>query len=277
MEGYLVLIASIAFFAYLLPGSRNHYSAIIGWTGITAYLFSQLPVYFAENNFIYPALAVLSVPFLIITIKLLYARNGTVMQLSRAAAIAFLIFAPFAYIGLLGDLLISAVLGQVTWVLAAFAFPVERVAWNMVMHDAFRVEIILACTGIQSIAIMLGVAGAVPTTTRQKVVAFLLVVPVIYILNIFRNVFVIMGYTGQWFPFFPEIASNGEYGYESFFWAHNVICELLALGILIGIAYAMFLLIPALGEFADDLISVYRDEIRRAFDRGMQFAELRKG
>jgi archaeosortase A (PGF-CTERM-specific) len=277
MEGYLVLIASIAFFAYLLPGSRNHYYAILGWTGITAYLFSHLPVYFAENNFIYPALAVLSVPFLMLTITLLRARNGTVMQLSRAAAIAFLIFAPFAYIGPLGDLLISAVIGQVTWVLAALNFPVERVAWNMVMHDAFRVEIILACTGIQSIAIMLGVAGAVPTTTRQKVVAFLLVVPVIYVLNIFRNVFVIMGYTGQWFPYLPEIVSNGEYGYESFFWAHNVICELLALGILIGIAYSMFLLIPALGEFADDLITVYRDEIRRAFDRGRQFAGLRKG
>ena len=76
-----------------------------------------------------------------------------------------------------------------------------------------------------------------PTTLRQKVYAFLLVAPTIYILNLFRNVFVIMAYTGQWFPYYPDIAGNGEVGYESFFWAHNGIAELLALVILIIIAY----------------------------------------
>ena len=78
--------------------------------------------------------------------------------------------------------------------------------------EQLPVEIILACTGIQSIAIMLGVAAAVPTTLREKACAFLLVAPTIYILNLFRNVFVIMAYTGQWFPYFPDIAGNGEIG-----------------------------------------------------------------
>ena len=109
-----------------------------------------------------------------------------------------------------------------------------------------RIEIILACTGIQGIAIMLGVAGAVPSTTRQKILSFLIVVPTIYILNIARNVAVIIAYTEQWFPYLPGIAGNGEYGYESFFWAHNVIAEGLALVLLIGIAYGLFGLIQAL-------------------------------
>jgi archaeosortase A (PGF-CTERM-specific) len=130
------------------------------------------------------------------------------------------------------------------------------------------VEIILACTGIQSIAIMLGVAAAVSTTLRQKILAFLLVAPTIYILNLLRNVFVIMAYTGQWFPYYPEIASNGEFGYESFFWAHNVIAELLALVLLVAIAYGLFRVIPDLGNFADDLYQLYYREVRAMFYRG---------
>ena len=115
---------------------------------------------------------------------------------------------------------------------------------------------------------MLGVSAAVPTGFRQKILAFLLITPTIYILNLLRNVFVIIAYTEQWFPYYPSIASNGEFGYESFFWAHNVIAELLALVCLVFIAYGLFTIIPKLGSFADDIYQIYSGEIRRAFGRG---------
>ena len=110
-------------------------------------------------------------------------------------------------------------------------------------------------------AIMLGVAGAVPTTRHQKILAFLLVVPTIWVLNLLRNIFVIAAYTGQWFPYLPEIASNGEYGYESFFWAHNVMAEGGALVALIAIAYALFIIIPDLAKWAVDLYAVYSGDL----------------
>ena len=115
---------------------------------------------------------------------------------------------------------------------------------------------------------MLGVAAAVPTTTKQKVLAFLIIAPTIYILNLLRNAFVIMAYTEQWFPYWPEIAGNGEPGYESFFWAHNVIAELTALILLVVIAYGLFTIIPKLGDFADDLYQMYAGEVRKAFYKG---------
>jgi archaeosortase A (PGF-CTERM-specific) len=189
------------------------------------------------------------------------------MQLSRAAAVAFLIYAPFEYIPALGDWLIGVVVSQVVWMLDALNYPITLADWMIISRNSFRVEIILACTGIQSIAIMLGVAAAVPTTTRQKILAFLIIAPTIYILNLLRNVFVIIAYTEQWFPFYPSIASNGEFGYESFFWAHNVIAELLALIFLVIIAYGLFSLIPSLGKFADELYRLYSGEIRKAFGR----------
>ena len=265
MIEYLVLISCLGFLAFLLPGRHQKYAAITGWTFIVLALFTQLPEFFSENNFMYPVMAALSVPFLFITAKYLLLDDDRVRHLSRAAAVAFIIYAPFEFIPGLGDWLISVVVGQVIWILDLLRFDVTNTEWNIIARNSFRVEIILGCTGIQSIAIMLGVAAAVPTTLRQKFYAFLIVAPTIYFLNLLRNAFVIIAYTDQMFPYYPDIAGNGEMGFESFFWAHNVIAEVLALVCLVVIAYGLFTIIPKLGTFADDLYQLYYCEIRKAF------------
>ncbi|HOX34340.1 MAG TPA: archaeosortase A [Methanoregulaceae archaeon] len=268
MIQYLVLLSCIGFLAFLVLGRYRKYPAIIGWVCIVLALFASIPEYIAENNFLYPLMAVLSVPFLLITIKYLLKDDPTIFSLSRAAAVAFLIYAPFEYIPALGDWLIAVVVDQVVAILSALGYPATLTDWNIISRNNLRVEIILACTGIQSIAIMLGVAAAVPTTLKQKMMAFILIAPTIYVLNLFRNVFVILAYTGQWFPYYPEIASNGEFGYESFFWAHNVIAEFLALVLLIAIAYGLFRIIPDLADFAEDLSRIYIGEVRAVFGKG---------
>jgi len=263
MIEYLVLISCIFFIVFLIPTRFRHYAGILGWAGVVLYLFAEIPTYFAENNVLYPVLAVLSVPFFVVTARFLLAKEYRVMQLTTAAAVAFLIYAPFEFIPPLGDWLISVVVGQILWLLNALHYQTALVAWDMLQRNGFRIEIILACTGIQAIAIMLGVASAVPSTARQKILSFLLVVPTIYLLNIARNVAVVIAYTDQWFPYFPEIAGNGEYGYESFFWAHNVAAEGLALVLLIGIAYSLFQINPGLADFARDLFENYYREFRK--------------
>jgi archaeosortase A (PGF-CTERM-specific) len=150
------------------------------------------------------------------------------------------------------------------------------VLWNTFQSGFFRVEIILACTGIQAIAIMLGVASAVPTTTRQKCLAFLLIAPVIYVLNLFRNAGVIITYTSQSFSWLPDISGNTEYGYSSFFWAHNIFAEGVALIFLILLAYSLFRLIPALGDFAGDLVQSYEKEIKSIVGTDTQSSEVQR-
>jgi len=263
MIEYLILISCVFFLVFLIPTRYRQYAAIVGWTGMVLYLFAEIPYYLSINNFLYPLLAILSVPFLVITGQLLIRSELRVMQLSTAAAVAFLIYAPFEFIPSLGNWLIGVVVGQVFWVLNALHYDTLLVAWDMFQRYGYRIQIILACTGIQGIAIMLGVACAVPSSWRQKVLSFLLVVPTIYLLNIARNVAVIIAYTEQWFPYLPEIAGNGETGYESFFWAHNVIAEGLALVLLIGIAYGLFRINPGLAEFARDLTGQYYKAIYR--------------
>jgi archaeosortase A (PGF-CTERM-specific) len=267
MIEYLVLLSCLGFLAFLVPGRHRKYAAIFGWTCIILALFANLDYYFGENNFLYPLIAVFSVPFLFITGKYLLKEDERALNLSRAAAVAFIIYAPFEYIPAAGDWLIGVVVGHIVWVLDMLQFNVSLAEWNIIMRNNFRVEIILGCTGIQSIAIMLGVAAAIPTDTKQKILAFLIIAPTIYFLNLLRNAFVIMAYTEQWFPYWPEVASNGEMGYESFFWAHNVIAELTALIILVIIAYGLFSIIPKLGSYADDLYHMYAGEIRKAFGK----------
>lgn len=131
----------------------------------------------------------------------------------------------------------------------------------------YRVEIILACTGIQGMAIMLGVAWAIPSSVKQKVLSFLAVVPVIFVLNIARNTFIIMAYGDQWFPYLPEIASNGHMGYESFFWAHNFVAEIGALFAFIGVAYMLYRINPLLGEKMAGIVDLFVRDIRGWFGK----------
>lgn len=286
----LELLSFAGFLLFLIPGHHRKYAAIAGWVFIVLALFTLLPEYFRENNFLYPAIAALSVPFLVITSGHLLREDPCMIALTRAAAVAFLVYAPFGFGGIplfagIGDSLILLVVSQILWMLEILHYPVILTCMdpvsgqpvisgacgdlleNVITRNGYSVEIILGCTGIQSIAIMLGVAAAVPTSLRQKAVAFLLIAPTIYCLNILRNVFVIMAYTDQWFPLWPELAGNGSPGFESFFWAHNVIAELLALACLVAIAYGLFTLIPALAAFADNLYTLYREEVEQALGR----------
>ncbi|HRR87779.1 MAG TPA: archaeosortase A [Methanoculleus sp.] len=270
MSDYLVLISCICFLAFLIPWRYRNYFAIGGWVSIVGYLFAEFPRYISLNNFVYPTLAILSLPLLYITIKYLLRDDPRVIQVSMIAAVAFLVYAPFGYIPALGNWLISAVAGQTSAVLSAIGYPVNFQAWNMLERNGFQTEIVLACTGIQSIAIMLGVAWGVKSALKQKIAGFFIIFPTIYILNILRNVFVITAYTEQWFPYLPEIASNGEFGYESFFWAHNVMAELGALVVLVALAYALFTAIPQLATLANDLYLLYRGELERLLRRGQE-------
>jgi archaeosortase A (PGF-CTERM-specific) len=269
MNELLIPVSCIFFLLSLVPGKHRKYTAIIAWISIVLVLMNGVPAWIEETNILYPVMAVLSIPFLWATIRMLLREQEVVFQLTRAAGVAFLIYAPFAFYEPAGNALIGIVVSQTGMILNLFGFSFHQIFWNTFQHGGYRVEIILACTGIQAIAIMLGVAAAVPTSWRQKVMAFLLIAPPIYILNLLRNTGVIISYTEQWFTWLPDISgSPQEIGYSSFFWAHNIIAEGLALIFLVALAYGLFRLIPALADFAGNLVDAYRQELMSIAGKG---------
>ncbi|WOF17175.1 archaeosortase A [Methanoplanus sp. FWC-SCC4] len=264
MEAILATVSFICFVIFLLPIKTRNYFAIIAWSCLLASVFANFPKYIYENNIAYPALALISIPLLLITARNILKENETVLAVTKGTAVAFLIFAPFAYVEQIGNLLIFANVEVISFILDSIGFTYTMSAPDMFLHDIFQVEIILACTGIQAIAIMLGLTFAIPSTTRQKALSIAVVVPVIVIMNLFRSLFVIITYTEQWFPYFPEIASNGNYGYESFFWAHNIISEFgISLITIIIVIYTLILINPGIKDFMAKTLSLYIGELRQ--------------
>jgi archaeosortase A (PGF-CTERM-specific) len=144
-------------------------------------------------------------------------------------------------------------------------------AWNMFESvwlipgyaHGYRDQIILGCTGITAIAILIGVIFLTKTSCSKKIALILLVSVPIYVVNIFRNVFVIMAYFGQWFPWFEDVVTHPTIpGFASYFWSHNVMCEGGAFLLIILIAFLMFKFSPGLLSSIRDILDVYVTDLR---------------
>jgi len=79
------------------------------------------------------------------------------ISLSRAASVGGLIYFMFAEVAFLNRWIISTVTGQGIWLIEKVGFPVVHVAWNKLAVNGLPVEIILACTAIESIALFSGI------------------------------------------------------------------------------------------------------------------------
>jgi len=263
MSDVIILAAFLAFVVFLVAGKHRKYTAVAGWALIVINLLTEVPEYLTLDNVLYPAIAVTSVPFLAITILHLLRDDQIALQLSNAAAVATLIYVPFTFIPVLREMLIGTVVNLVVWLLHVLGHHAQINGWNIIIRNGFATEIILACTGITAIAILLGVtAGSERLTLKQGLLAFLIVVPTIFILNILRVVVVIIAWSDQWFAFLPDPTGTTEFGagYASFFWAHNVFAEVLSLVVLIVIAFGLFRIIPQLATFARSLVNLYIKE-----------------
>jgi archaeosortase A (PGF-CTERM-specific) len=258
MSDLLVLCAFLSFTVFLIARQQK-FAALAGWTCIVFNLWSELPAFLKEDNFLYPVLALLSLPFLAITADRLLRADPVVLQLSRSAAIATIICVPFALVPLLRDALISLVVMLAFWLITALGHSPHMAAWDIIAEKAFYNQIIPGCTGIIAIALMLGVVfGEKNLSGRQAVLAFLLVVPSIFILNLLRVVTVFIAVSDTWFASFPDPTGTGD---ANFFWAHNVIAEGLAVLFLLALAWGLVRIIPDLGVFARKLVGVYRDSL----------------
>ena len=270
MSDILILAAFFLFGFSLFAGRQKKYAAICGWTLIVINLFTDVPAYLKADNFLYPALAIASLPFLEITVRHLLRDDPLVLQLSKTAAVAIIIYVPFAFIPVLRDALIQIVVIQAFWIIQALGHHPQMPAWNIIMENGFANQIILGCTGITAISIMLGVAAGVPRlSSRQGTYAFLILVPLLYVLNLVRVAVVFIAVSDAWFSFFPDFSSNSGLGASDFFWAHNVFAEALAIVALFAITIWLFRIIPGLAVFIRGLVVLYTGSITAFFKRGV--------
>jgi archaeosortase A (PGF-CTERM-specific) len=232
-------------------------------------LVSEIPAYLDADNLLYPVLALLSIPFLIITARALLRDDPVAIQLSRAAAVATIIYVPFAFIPAVRDMLIRSVVNQAFWIIQALGHHPQMPAWNIIAENGFANQIVLGCTGITAIAMLLGAVAGVPHLSyRKRLSAFFIIVPLLYLLNLLRVAIVFIAVSDAWFRSFPDLSPDRGIGATDFFWAHNVFAEALAIVALLVIITGLFRLVPGLAVLARDLVDLYTGSITAFFRRG---------
>ena len=298
LEIICMTAALVLFILFFLPTKIKRYFGIAAWIALEAGLFCLLPDLFAEGNILYPVLIILSLVLLYVVIRRLLKDDETIKNFTVMGGVFCLFYVPFLIFKPLGDWLIGTVVTCIKCVFDAigfeyytinpahplspyffnYFFSVDPEVYGTVFHYNGQVEwitqsagysdmIILGCTGITAIALLLAVVAVIRTSLVKKIAMGVLVTAVIYIVNVFRNVFVISAYFGQWFPWGEEmlVAMTGTVipGFASFFWSHNVICEFGAFAVIIILALILFKAAPGLLGTVKDIVMVFVHDTRQ--------------
>jgi archaeosortase A (PGF-CTERM-specific) len=275
----LVVSLLIIVIGAILPKRQGRYVAAAGWVLFGLYWGLSTPFfYLEEHNIMYTVACLLAIPATCYGAYILvrYGRES-LMVLTRCAAIASVFYFPFQYLPVLNHWLID-VTTQITFaIIKALGEPATLgntpETFDIISLNGQHVQIILACTAIQSMAIFVGVVGAVRIEWKRWLTAFLISVPVIYLLNLVRNVFVISAFGNQWFQIMPDtvVGWTGEpVTYTSFFWAHNVFAEAGSLIALVALSYAVMKLMPELLTYLMDVLELIKIENIRKMLRGQE-------
>ncbi len=252
----LLWVSLILFIAAIVVPRKFSYSVgAIGWL-VFAFHWATQPIHYWAINDYFNVIITLGVAVFCGYLALIMWKRADELTLliTKAAAVGGIFYFSFAEFTYLNHLLVAAVASQTTEILHICSVPIIQVDWNILTLNDYPVEIILGCTGIESIALFLGVITCVPAPFRRKLAAFLVTVPVIYILNIARNAFVLTASGYSWFGV-PDY---------SFYIAHNVIAKFGSLAALVFLSYLLFKMLPGLLDIVTNAYTMFTGGINRA-------------
>ncbi|NJD53048.1 MAG: archaeosortase A [Candidatus Methanoperedens sp.] len=250
--------------ASVLPKAYNSrfLSGSSGWIFLSIYWFMQPPSYIEIQDYFNAFLVVAAAIFaLFIAYITFQARNNeeggheVLISLSRAASVGGLIYFLFVDVEFLNIGIISLVTNQTIWIVEQLGYPVAQVAWNqLAVGGLLPIEIILACTAIESIALFMGlISSATKATLSQKFKAFMISVPVIYSLNLLRTSLTASAYGLAWFGT-PD---------ESFHITEHFIAKIGSLAALFVISYTILKMLPEVTDMIDDIFKLLKIEFRK--------------
>ncbi|WP_456368836.1 archaeosortase A [Geoglobus sp.] len=233
---------------------RNRYLGFLAWLLFGVSWLLKIPHYLEISDYYNTAIMVLAFTlFAFIGATILKTKNQEVfISATSVAFVSSLIYFSFALTDL-KQLLISHTADVTVGAAKLLGFQFNRYDWNILEYHGKYVEIILACTGIESMALFAGITLSTRADVTRRAYAFLSSVPVIYVLNILRNIFITAAFGDQWF------------GPESFYIAHHVISKILATVALILISLSVFRFLP---EFADLIFNLKDEMVKTWRERG---------
>jgi archaeosortase A (PGF-CTERM-specific) len=271
------------------------YVLVAAWVSFAAFWLTLIHYYAFESKSIIEGVGtVAAVPLSLYVAWLLYNGRDSLFILSRAIAVMGLVFMPFEAIPFLSRWLIETVTRQTEFLMALLGqhptvlhWPeaVDRIAdinnWSPETTAAYKERythyrntfffvvdgeypitytIRIACTGIGSMAIFAGLIGAVRAPLRRKLRALAISLPIIYALNLVRNVFIGLSFGQQRMHFFPNLilglfGSNDPY-MVSYFIADRILSQSLSVIALVAITFLVVRELPEVLTVVEDLLFI---------------------
>ena len=233
---------------------------------------------FAHKSYVEGLLALLAVPACAYAGYLLWNGRDSLFVLSRAVAIMGLVYLPFETIPALTlwgvslpaptEVLVETVAAQTGVLMGLLGYHPELVegssgylnTWQFVAEDGhvLRFSVVLACTGLGSMAIFAGLIGAVRAPLGRKLQALTVAIPVIYALNLLRTTFIGVAFGGQLLHVYPDLVLllfGASDSYKvSWFVSDRIVSQLLAVVALVGLTYVVVRLLPELLTVVEDVL-----------------------
>ncbi len=236
------------------------------WIAFGAFWLSMFPYYYFEfHSPLESILSLLAVPLCVYTGYLLFRGRESLLLLSRAVAVMGLIYLPAMMYAPLTRWLIETVAAQTHAGMELLGYNpgIEEGLNGYQSRFAFAgysTYIVLACTGIGSIAIFGGLIAAASAPIRRKLLGIGLATGIIWTLNLARNVFVGLAAPLGWFDY-PILAAisdvfTGGGMRTSFFVAHHLISQTLSVVALIGITLLAIRIVPEVLMILDEALYV---------------------
>ncbi|WP_436910096.1 archaeosortase A [Halosimplex marinum] len=303
---WLVLAAFLATAALDWTGERERarYAGVAAWALFGVFWFSLI-YHFAvvQKSVIEGVGALVAVPASFYVGYLLWSGRDSLFVLSRAVFLMGAVYFPFESIPLLRQFLVETVTDQTAVLISLLGSNPEVVTGHEAMAGGERViaydgyiigqkeylyestfafyegespifyTILIACTGIGSMAIFAGLIAAVEAPLRRKLRALAVSIPVIYALNLGRNVMIAIGFGEQRFHLFPELIvslfSLSDPRKVSYIVIDRIVAQSLSVVALVGITYLVVRELPEVLTVVEDLLFVVTGseyDLRSALD-----------
>jgi len=258
--------------------------AVVAWGLFGLFWLVLVPHFVLEQKSIVEGIgSIAAVPLSFYVGYLLWNGRDSLFVLSKAVGIMGILYLPFAYLPLvesnpLRRWIIETVAAQTNFLLGVIGVDPQLVTGASVLEgtvpssdyyyrstflfsgnsNPITYTIIVACTGMGSMVILAGAILAVEAPMRRKARALAVSLPVIYVLNLVRNVFIATMFGQQRMQWFVDpvmtLFGTGDEQMVSYYIADRLLAQFGSVVALVVITWLVVRELPEILSLIDDLI-----------------------
>jgi len=253
--------------------------AVAGWGLFAAFWLVLLPHFTLTQKSVIEGIgSFVAVPLSLYVGYLLWHGRDSLFVLTRAVGFMGIVYVPFLTIEPLRQGIVEIVTDQTGFLISMVGadptvveglshngieitekqYPYESTFWFDHSGGPITYTILLACTGIGSIAIFVGAILAVSAPWRRRLRALALSVGLIYVLNLFRNVFIAVSFGEQRMHFAPELVMS-VFGVTdprlvSYYIADRILAQTGSVVALVALTWLLVRELPEITILVEDLL-----------------------